>query len=333
MTDMIRILMEFLRFAKRPFAPLFPPVASVHADDIDTFYLFMVGLSAFFSLLIALLILWFAFKYAKGNEADRTRPPNFNIPLEISWTAIPLGLSVLIFIWGARLYLELFSMPSAAPGEVIYIVGKQWMWKVQHPKGAREIDALHVPKGTPIRLLMTSEDVIHSFFIPALRIKRDAVPGRYTSLWFQATRTGEFPIYCTEYCGTQHSLMLANLVVMEPAAYGVWLNRESTGETPAGLGEKLFSGFGCAGCHTVIGGAGGIGTVRAPSLSGLFGKPVPLQSGGFAEADEAYLRESIYFPGNKVVAGYDPVMPTFAGQINEEQMMEIIAYIRSLDRP
>lgn len=327
MTALLRILNEFLDAAKQPFNGFFPPAASVHADGIDTFYVFMVGLSAFFSLLIALLILWFAIRYAKGRKADRTSPPDFNVPLEIAWSAIPLGLSILIFIWGARLYLQLFTGSPGGPGEVVYIVGKQWMWKVQHPQGAREINSLHVPLGRPVRLLMTSEDVIHSFFVPALRIKRDAVPGRYTSLWFQASRTGEFPIYCTEFCGTEHSLMRGKLVIMEPAAYGEWLNLESAGETPARRGEKLFSGFGCAGCHS------GTGTVRAPSLSGLFGKPVPLRSGGYARADEAYLRESIYFPLNKVVAGYDPVMPTFAGQINEEQMLDLIAYIRSMGLP
>jgi cytochrome c oxidase subunit II len=327
MSDLGRALMDLSRHAKEPVSMLFPPAASAHAEGVDAFYMAMVGMSTLFSLLIALLILWFAIKYAKGKEADRTRPPNFNVPLEIAWSAIPLGLSVLIFIWGARLYLDLYASPSSGPGETVLIVGKQWMWKAQHPQGAREIDAVHVPMGSPIRLLMTSEDVIHSFFIPALRIKRDAVPGRYTSLWFQATRTGEFPIYCTEYCGTRHSQMLAKLVVMDPAAYGDWLNRESAGETAANRGEALFSAFGCAGCHA------GNGTVRAPSLSGLFGKPVPLGSGGFALADEAYLRESIYFPLNKIVAGYDPVMPTFAGRINEEQMMELIAYIRSLERP
>jgi cytochrome c oxidase subunit 2 len=328
MSGILRVFQDLLRLAERPFAGLFPPVASAHAQDVDTFYMFMVGMSMFFSLLIAGLIVAFTIKYAKGRKTDRTKAPGSNIPLEIAWSAIPMGVSLLVFIWGARLYLEIFSGPAdGAGGETVYIVGRQWMWKAQHPQGPREIDALHVPLGSPVRLLMTSEDVIHDFSIPALRLKRDVLPGRYTSFWFQAARAGDFPIYCAEYCGTRHSLMRARLVVMEPAAYAEWLQRGAAETTPILAGERLFSAFGCAGCHA------GNGTVRAPSLAGLFGKPVPLQPGGFAVADEAYLRESVYFPLNKVVAGYDPVMPTFAGLITEEEMMEIIAYIRSLGRP
>lgn len=321
-------LWELLRWAKRPFAALFPPVLSEHADGVDSFYMFLVGMSTFFSLLIAGLIVFFAVRYARGRKVDRTRPPESNLVLEIVWSTVPLVLSVVIFFWGARLYLRLFTEPLGGYGEVVYVVGKQWMWKVQHPQGPMEIGALHAPMGIPIRLVMTSQDVIHDFSIPALRIKRDVVPGRYTSLWFQATRTGEFPIYCSEYCGTLHSQMLGKLVIQSPAAYAAWLAQGAAAGTAVQAGERLFTSLGCGGCHGAEGGA-----IRAPQLAGVFGRPVPLQSGGFATADEAYLRESILFPGRKVVAGYAPVMPTFAGQINEEQMVELIAYLRSLRLP
>jgi cytochrome c oxidase subunit 2 len=321
-------LKEMLRSAGHAFARLFPPAASAHAEGVDTFYVFLVGVSAFFALLIAGLIVWFTLVYYRGRSADRANPPWSNVPLEIVWTGIPIMISAAIFIWGARLYMGLFAAPGTAGGETIFVVGKQWMWKAQHPQGPREINSLHVPVGAPIRLLLTSQDVVHSFFLPALRIKRDAVPGRYTSLWFQATRTGEFPIYCTEFCGADHSGMRGKLVIMRPSDYADWLGRGTAEESPARAGEALFSRMGCAGCHATENAA-----TRAPSLSGLYGKPVPLQGGGFATADEAYIRESVFFPARKVVAGYEPLMPTFAGQLSEEQVMELIAYIRSLGTP
>jgi cytochrome c oxidase subunit 2 len=312
-----------LQFFERPLRPLLPPQASEHARSVDFLYGALTWFTLLLSLGIALSIFWFAFKYRRGSHADRSGASQGHVFLEISWTVIPIFISGCIFYAGARLYMPVFDAPPGA--ETIYVVGKQWMWKAQHPQGPREIDEVHVPLGRPVRLLLTSQDVIHSFYVPALRLKRDALPGRYTSFWFQATQAGEFPLYCAEFCGTNHSMMGGRILVVTPGEYEAWLNRQGSGETPALAGERTFQRLGCSGCHA------GSGSVRAPSLAGLFGKPVPLQGGGFAFADEAYLRESIFFPMKKVVAGFDPVMPTFAGQIREEEVLDLIEYIRSLN--
>ena len=321
--------LTLLRAAKGWLGPLLPPEASSHAERVDILYVFLLAMSACFLIAIAGFNLAFLVKYAKHRDAARSGAPDSSLALEIAWTLIPLGLSACIFVWGARVYLDAFAPSPASAGgsgaEAIFVVGRQWMWKVQHPQGPREIDALHVPAGRPIRLVLASEDVIHSFSVPALRIKRDAVPGRYTNLWFQASRPGRYPIYCSEYCGTQHSLMRAELVVLEPAGYAAWL-AQGGGSPAVGEGEKLFASLGCGGCHRPPGSGPGAG----PALEGLFGKPVPLAGGSFVLADEAYLRESIDFPARKLAAGYAPLMPAYAGRIREEQMMELIAYLRGL---
>ena len=227
-----------------------------------------------------------------------------------------------MFAWGASLYVTMASPPEAALE--IHVVGKQWMWKFQHPEGPREINELHVPVGQPVQLVMTSEDVIHSVYVPAFRIKMDAVPGRYTTLWFEATKTGTFHLFCAEYCGTSHAGMIGRVVVMAPAEYAQWLSGGVPGETPVQMGERLFQQLGCQTCHRAESGGHG------PTLVGVFGQPVRLQSGEDTVVDEAYLRESILRPNAKIVAGYPPIMPTFQGQMSEEGLLHILAYIRSL---
>jgi cytochrome c oxidase subunit 2 len=245
-----------------------------------------------------------------------------DLRLELLWTLIPLGLVMIMFVWGARLYITLAYPPADALQ--VYGVGKQWMWKFQHPSGQREINELHVPLGQPVKLTLASEDVIHDFYVPAFRVKMDVVPGRYTTAWFEATRSGTFHLFCAEYCGTAHAGMLGKVVVMPPAAYEQWLSGGVTGESMELGGARLFQQLGCQTCHRPD--AGG----RGPALEGLFGRPVRLHNGETIVVDESYVRESILQPQAKIVAGYQPVMPTFQGQISEEGLLQIIAYIRSL---
>jgi cytochrome c oxidase subunit 2 len=316
----------------RPEFPLFPEQASTVAAQVDALYYFLIGVSLFFATLIFLLVVSFAIKYRRRSEDERPQPIHGDLRLELVWTIIPLGIAMLIFVWGANLYFTLSSPPSDALN--LYVVGKQWMWKIQHPTGQREINQLHVPVGQPVKLTMTSEDVIHSFFVPAFRIKMDVVPGRYTTAWFEATKAGEYHLFCTEYCGTKHSQMLGRVVVMEPVQYEQWLQSGTgtgavaVGEAPAVAGARLFKEQRCVTCHAA--GVGGL--VLGPSLAGLFGKAVQLQTGETVTADESYLRESILNPTAKIVVGYQPLMPTYQGQISEDELFQLIAYIRSLEQ-
>jgi cytochrome c oxidase subunit 2 len=303
------------------------PRASAVAGKVDTLFLFLTGLTGLVLLGISAAIVFLAWRYHKSREPDRTAAPPQNLILELAWTGIPLLVSGCIFVWGAKLYLDMHPLRGQARD--IYVIGMQWMWKVQYPQGPREINALHVPAGERIRLVLTSEDVIHSFYVPAFRVKQDAVPGMYTSLEFEAVRPGTYHLFCAEYCGSPHHSMVGEVVVMEPAAYARWLatggdRGPGAGASLAQRGEAIFRAQGCSGCH------GASPTVRAPALEGLYGRSVPLQGGGLAIADEAYLRESIYFPLRKVAAGYAPVMPSFQGRIDEEDMLALIAYLRSL---
>jgi cytochrome c oxidase subunit 2 len=232
---------------------------------------------------------------------------------------------MVIFAWGASLFFTI-SRPPAGALE-IQVVGKQWMWKFQHPDGQREINELHVPVGRPVKLTMASEDVIHSFFVPAFRVKMDVVPGRTTTTWFEATKPGVYHLFCAEYCGTKHSGMIGRVVVLEPVQYQQWLSGGAIGEPPALAGEKLFRNLGCNACHRP--GPGGLG----PSLEGLFGTSRELQTGDTVMADEDYLRESILNPNARIVAGYQPIMPPFQGRITEEGLLQLIAYIKSLGEP
>jgi cytochrome c oxidase subunit 2 len=301
---------------------IFPPRVSEFAGSVDDLFIFLCVVSGFFTLLIFGLILWFAVKYRRRSEHDVTVAIRGVLALEVVWTVIPVVISGVIFFWGASLYFH-GSRPPAGAMEV-HVVAKQWMWKLQHPGGQREINELHVPVGRPVRLLMTSEDVIHSFFVPALRQKQDVLPGRYTSLWFEATLPGEYHLFCAEYCGTDHSRMIGRVVVMEPGRYERWLAGAAAGLSLAEAGERLFDQTGCRTCHRAD------ATTRCPPLEGVFGKPVQLQNGQIVVADEDYIRESIVLPNAKLTAGYDPVMPTYKGQISEEGLLQLIAYIKSL---
>ncbi len=301
---------------------LFPEQASTLAPQVDALLYFLLAVTAFFTGTIFLTVIVFAIKYRRRSNAERPEAIHGSLLLEILWSAIPLGLALVMFGWGAWLYFSL-SRPPAGAMEV-FVVAKQWMWKFQHPSGIREINELHVPLGRPVKLTMTSEDVIHSFGVADFRIKMDVVPGRYSSAWFEATKPGEYRLACSEYCGTEHATMTGKVLVMRPEAYEAWLRGAPTGLSLAAAGEKVFQQNGCAACHLPA------GTGPGPSLVGLFGKPVKLATGQTVMADEAYLREAILDPQAKLVAGYPPIMPNLKGQLGEEQMTQLLAYLKSL---
>lgn len=304
--------------------PLFPTPASTSAWQVDALYLFLVGVSTVMSLLIAGLLAWFALRYRKGSAADRSGASSGSLKLELVWTLIPLVVVMVMFGWGASVFFHLSRPPDDTMD--ILVVGKRWMWKLQHLNGRREINELHVPVGRAVRLTMTSEDVIHSFFVPAFRVKADVLPGRYSSVWFRATRPGTYHLFCAEYCGTKHSQMIGSVVVMEPDEFQSWLGGDLGGVPPAQAGERLFANLGCVTCHNAGSGA------RGPALDGVFGSEVALKSGTKVRADEAYLRESIIEPRAKIVAGFEPLMPTFRGLVSEEGVLQLIEYIKSLGK-
>jgi len=305
--------------------PLFPVPASTMAGRVDALYLFLILVSVFFGVLIATLVVSFAIRFRRRSRDERPRAIHGSTALEIAWTLVPLGIVMVVFLWGADLFFAMARVPPASMD--IYVVGKRWMWKTQHMTGQREINELHVPVGMPVKLTLTSEDVIHSFFVPAFRMKKDAVPGRYATTWFQATRTGTYHLFCAEYCGTKHSGMIGTVTVMEPAAFQTWLAGGATGTSLAAAGEKLFQDLACITCHRAD------SEGRGPRLEGVFGHPVSLASGERVTADEAYIRESIVNPAAKVVAGFQPVMPTYQGLVSEESLMQLVAYIQSLGGP
>jgi cytochrome c oxidase subunit 2 len=285
--------------------PLFPEQASTMASRVDAVYFVLIGVSVFFATLISLAIILFAFRYRRRSDLERPPAIAGDLRLEIIWSAIPLAFTLIMFVWGAKLYFETYSPPRSSLE--IHVVAKQWMWKTQHPEGRSEIDELHVPAGRAIKLLLTSQDVIHDFYVPAFRIKTDVLPGRYTTMWFEASKVGAYRLFCAEYCGTQHSGMLGRIVVLPPAEYQTWLSSGPAVSTVAATGARLFQSQGCASCHTDR------NTERGPSLAGLFGKQVRLQDGKVITADENYIRESIVNPRAKIVSGYRPIMPTFQG--------------------
>jgi cytochrome c oxidase subunit 2 len=303
--------------------PLWPAGASTEAFRVDLFYLFLVALSTVTTLAIFVIIAIFGMKYRRrhGREAEQIEG---SLILEIAWSVIPLGIFVVIFVWGAVIYFHMRTPPQGATE--VYVVAKQWMWKLQHLEGQREINELHVPTGRDVKLIMTSQDVIHSFYVPAFRVKQDVLPGRYTTLWFRATRPGTYHLFCAEYCGTMHSGMVGDVVVMEPAQYQSWLSGGAPVGSLAQNGQTLFQQLGCTTCHRsdVQG--------RGPNLTGLFGRPVQLEDGRSVIADENYVRESILNPAAKVVSGFKPIMPVFQGQVSEEQLNSLVAYIKSLNQ-
>jgi cytochrome c oxidase subunit 2 len=304
---------------------LFPDAASTTASRVDNLYLFMLAFSAAMTVLVASLVFYFAIKYRHKNRVDRTQGAPSNAA-ELTWIALSLPILMFIFVWGARVCFYIVRPPAGAMQ--VTVVAKQWMWKFQHPEGRREIDTLHVPVNQPVQLSMVSQDVIHSFFVPAFRVKQDVLPGRYTNAWFQATKPGDYRLYCAEYCGTNHSRMHGRIVVQTPEDYANWLaGRTGNDEPPAVTGAKMFEQLQCATCHRP--GAAGA-QQRGPSLDGVYQQPVALNNGKTVVADDGYLRESILRPAAKVVAGYQPIMPTFEGQVSEEGVLNLIAYIKSL---
>jgi cytochrome c oxidase subunit II len=305
--------------------PFFPQQASAQAGQVDALYFFLVAVTAFFSLLIATLVVVFAVKYRRRHDNEVGVAIHGSLVLELLWTIIPLGIVMVMFGWGAKVFFDLYRVPTGAME--IFVVGKQWMWKVQHMDGQREVNELHVPIGRPVRLIMGSEDVIHSFYIPAFRVKADVIPGRYNTLWFTATKAGRYHLFCAEYCGTKHSGMIGSVIAMEPAEYQAWLDGGPAESSPVAAGAKLFQDLACITCHTQN--AQG----RGPVLNNLFGHAVELQDGSKVTADEAYIRESILLPQAKVVAGFQPIMPTFQGLVTEEQLLQLIAYVKSLSQP
>jgi cytochrome c oxidase subunit 2 len=302
--------------------PLFPEAASTMASRVDALYFFLVGLAVFFSLLIAGLIVYYAIKYKRRSDTSVGVAIHGGLALELTWTIIPFIITMVIFVWGASVFFAMARPPSETMD--IYVVGKQWMWKFQHLDGQREIDELHVPVGRAIRLIMTSEDVIHDVFVPAFRVKADVIPGRYTNIWFQPTKPGRYHLFCAEYCGTKHSGMIGEVVVMDSTEYQAWLSGGGPEGSLAEGGAKLFASLACNTCHRPD--AQG----RGPVLEGLFGKTVTLQSGETVSVDEAYVRESILNPSAKIAAGFQPIMPTFQGLVTEEQLLELIEYVKSL---
>ncbi|MDQ5836330.1 MAG: cytochrome c oxidase subunit II [Acidobacteriota bacterium] len=308
--------------------PFSPEQASTFAPHVDALYAYLLLITIFFSTLITLLLIVFAVKYRRRQPDEVPRPRHGSMVLEVTWTVIPLLITMTIFVWGASTYFKAYRIPRQAME--VYVVGKQWMWKFQHQTGQREINELHVPVGARVKLTMTTEDVIHSLYIPAFRIKQDVVPGRYTQLWFEATKTGSFYLFCAEYCGTNHSGMGGHVIVMEPTAYQQWLAGGTGAESAASQGQKLFQERGCASCHQTDP-AGQQG--RGPTLYGLFGKQQAITGDGNVTVDESYIRESILDPQAKLAVGFQPIMPTFRGQLSEEQILQLIAYVRSLGQP
>jgi cytochrome c oxidase subunit II len=302
--------------------PLQPPAASTIAGGVDELYYVLSGITAFFAVLIFSIIFYFMVKYRRRSDDEHAPATHTSMALELTWTIIPSLICVVLFIWASELYVR-NARPPAASSE-IFVIGKQWMWHIQHPEGPREIDELHVPVGVPIKVTMTSQDVIHDFYIPAFRVKKDALPGRYSSIWFQATETGIFHLFCAQYCGTNHSAMIGWVYVMTPTDYAAWLAGGEKTESMAQQGEQLFSQFGCGSCHTS--GSGG----RGPSLVGLYGKPEKMQNGQTNIVDENLIRQAILSPSSVQMSGYPAIMPTYQGQIDEEQVLQLIAYVKSL---
>ncbi len=301
--------------------PFFPDEASRAAGNIDALFFFLLAVCGTVAIGVILLIIYFCIKYRRRSEDQQARQIRGNNLLEIVWTVIPFLIFTGIFFWGAKLYFALERPPANA--QEVYVIGKQWMWKFEHPGGQREINQLHVPLGRPIKLMMVSQDVIHSFFVPDFRLHKDLLPGRYTITWFEATKTGRYNLFCSQYCGTNHSQMVGEVIVMEPGDFKKWLNEGPDGSL-ASEGQKLFRKLACDTCHR------GDSESRGPVLEGLFGRQVIVQNQGMVLADENYIRESILDPTAKVVAGFQPIMPTFKNQVDEEQLSLLVAYIKSL---
>ncbi|HEX3282334.1 MAG TPA: cytochrome c oxidase subunit II [Pyrinomonadaceae bacterium] len=303
--------------------PFIPESASTVSSKVDALYFYLSGVTLFFTLLISGTIVFFVIKYRRRSAFEIPQPIAGSHKLETMWSVIPFIIAMSMFAWGAQIYFENSRPPKNA--NEIYVVGKQWMWKIQHSTGQREINELHVPVGRKIKLIMTAEDTIHDFFIPAFRIKADVLPGKYTTQWFEATKAGTYHLFCAEYCGMNHSGMIGSVIVMQPAEFDNWLSGNAGQQSPAVAGQQLYQSLGCVTCH----GAGGEGG-RGPALVGLFGRKVDLTNGQSLTADESYVRESIENPQAKIVTGFGPIMPTFQGQVTPEQLIQLMSFIKSL---
>jgi cytochrome c oxidase subunit 2 len=309
--------------------PLFPEAASTVAPQVDALFFVWSAISVFFTVLIAALIVYFMVRYRRRSVDEVGLPERAPAWLEVGWSVIPLVIALAMFFWGARVFYDIYRAPANAVE--YWAVGKQWMWKFQHPDGHREINTLHVPIGVPVRLHIQSEDVIHSVFIPAFRVKQDAVPGRETSFFFQATKPGVYHLFCAEYCGGEHSKMVGSIIALEPEQYEAWLAGGPAGKTMVASGADLFQSLACYTCHRPgPSGTAARAAARAPQLEGLYGNQVRLIDGRTLVADDNYIRESILNPAAKIVAGWQPIMPTYQGQVTEEQLAQLIAYVRSL---
>jgi cytochrome c oxidase subunit 2 len=307
--------------------PLFPTQASTLAPEIDNLYLGVIAITAFFAIIVVVCVIFFAIKY-RDHTGDKVGAPiTGSVPLELGWSFIPFVISIGIFVWASVVFFHIVRAPDQTLE--IYSTGKRWMWRFQHIDGQREINELHVPVGRAVRVVFTSEDVLHDLFIPAFRVKADAVPGRYSAIWFEATKVGEYHLFCAEYCGTKHSGMIGTVYVMEPADYQTWLagaGSISSGGSMAERGAQLFTQLACVTCHLAD------SSGRGPSLVGVFGSTVTLNDGTKVVADESYLRESILTSQAKTVAGYQQLMPTFQGLVNENDVASLIEYIKSMQQ-
>src|SRR5712672_3876271 len=303
--------------------PLYPEQASNFPPQVDNLVYFMIAVCVFFAVVICAAVIYFIFKYQRKTPDEIGAAIHGDLMLEIAWIVLPFPLLLVMFGWGAAIYVDYRHTPTDTLD--VYVIGKQWMWKLQQPDGRKEINELHVPVGRNVRLIMGSEDVIHDFSVPSFRVKMDVVPGHYNTMWFRPTKVGKYHFFCSQYCGTDHAVMGGWVTVMEPMDYSAWLSGSSDASAnPVAGGEKLFVEKACNTCHLPD------GTGRAPSLNGLYGAKVLLADGSTVTADDAYLRESVLNPQAKIVAGYQPLMPTFQGQMTEEQILNLTAYIKSL---
>jgi cytochrome c oxidase subunit 2 len=321
MSHISPVLWEFLQKWLQTFV-LFPPEASQLATQTDAVYFFLLLMLLVGTGLVALLVFGFSFKYRKSVSPVATQIEGSTL-LEATWTIIPLAVFMIFFVWGALLYFRIYNPPPNAMN--IYIVGKQWMWKAEHPGGQHEINALHIPLGKPVRLTMISQDVFHSFSIPAFRVKREVIPGRYTNEWFTPTKEGTYHLFCTQYCGTNHSAMVGEITVLKPEDYEKWTAGSTSGMSLAQNGERLFASLGCNACHN------GTPAARGPSLAAVYNSRVPLADGSQILADEAFLRESILNPSQHAIAGYAPIMPTYQGQVSEDALIDLVEYLKQLN--
>lgn len=307
--------------------PSDPVGVSRVAGRIDSVFLFIVVIALFFFFLTQGTLIWFAWRYRrrKGNEGESTPYITGNRLLETLWVVIPSALVLAIFAYGWIVFRDIRTAPAGAAD--INVVARQWLYEFRYSDGRSSINEVRVPLGKPVRFVLTSSDVLHGFYLPAFRIKQDIVPGRYTDLWVQPEKAGSFDIYCTQYCGTGHSTMRAKMIVMDAADYRRWVAGESKPDLapPWMKGKALVERYGCLGCH----GVDGVDRI-GPTFKGLYGRKVEMSDGSALIADESYFRESILDPAAKVVKGFDPVMPTYRGTLKDDEIAEIIAWLKTV---